>query len=225
MMTIAGSAGSRGGSALIRVLTRSLLLICFAIVPAVQAGTVVSVTGSDDAAPILGDPFGADEANAFSVSWTLTQAYTNVSITAQLDGWSGTAYLTTQLGPGTTIGDQLASTSFDVGDVLFSGLTLSPGTYFLVITTTPLTSLSWEASRSPVVSVGSGAAIGDDSYAFGVQNLGYVPAATFGPGFGNTLLYAVAGDASAVPEPGTFTLGLIALSGVALLRKRNNTRI
>lgn len=77
-----------------------------------------------------------------AVSWTQTNAYLDVSISARLysvaEGDRGTAYLTTRTGPGTTSADQVAvaSFSFPINPspiVLFSNLTLGPGTYYLIV--------------------------------------------------------------------------------------------
>lgn len=79
-------------------------------------------------------------------AWSQTDLYSNVSVKAELDGngtaINGTAYLMTQVGPGTTTANQIASADFAVTALpfgpdlttLFTGLTLGPGTYYLIIT-------------------------------------------------------------------------------------------
>lgn len=83
-----------------------------------------------------------------AVSWTQTNRFTNVTVSAGLvrseDSGEETAwaYLTTRIGFGTTANDTIASnlvayplTLSNV--VLFSGLTLDPGTYYLSVIGTP----------------------------------------------------------------------------------------
>jgi hypothetical protein len=80
--------------------------------------------------------------------WTDSVTETNVSISVtvgntQFVGDTGiiTAYLTDQIGPGTTAAtDQIDSYTFQTpysspeAEVIFSGLTLAPGSYYLVMT-------------------------------------------------------------------------------------------
>jgi hypothetical protein len=67
-----------------------------------------------------------------------------VSIGFQSNGpFDGTAYLMTQIGPGTTSAQQEASDNFAAASGisltnLFSGLTLPPGLYYLVVTSSSL---------------------------------------------------------------------------------------
>src|SRR5271156_811648 len=78
------------------------------------------------------------------ISWTQTGSYTDVTISAFLsslggsDG-TGTVYLTDQIGPGTTVANQIAETTVSglafgpaTATTVFSGLDLGPGTYYLV---------------------------------------------------------------------------------------------
>jgi hypothetical protein len=95
-------------------------------------------------------------------AWSQTSLYNNVSVSAELDGVgstiTGTAYLVTQVGSGTTSANQIMSADFTVSTLpfepdlttLFSGLTLGPGTYYLVITAS---GGGWEISDPSATSV------------------------------------------------------------------------
>src|SRR5271170_4119625 len=78
--------------------------------------------------------------------WSLSNTFDDVTITAEIDpgtgsGLSGTAYLMTQIGPGTTVADQIGSATFTASgltftpqlNTLFTDLTLGPGNYYLVL--------------------------------------------------------------------------------------------
>jgi PKD repeat protein len=146
--------------------TVTLLLLLFANVPLV-ALTIISSNGtpSDGAALFPGQ--------AIAQQFTLTAPFRNVRISASLQSGSppqsGTAYLVTQIGPGTTATHQVARASFSpptgsaltLTDVLvFSGLTLQPGSYTIVYTApdNPQGSISTSASVTystvPEASVG-----------------------------------------------------------------------
>jgi hypothetical protein len=103
--------------------------------PNVSAQPIISVSGPSSGWVVLFN------GQAFAVSWMQTNAATNVGVLVQLSSFgmpaqTGRAYLTSTLGPGTTPANEIASTSFDIpldtaDVVLFSGLTLAPGTYYL----------------------------------------------------------------------------------------------
>jgi len=109
--------------------------------PSGAAVTIVSTTthGNDGYLYVTG-----------AAAWSQTGTYTNVSIVIAADPGgdgihnhtaSGTAYLTTQVGAGTTVANEVARASYSVTGVafspglvtLFTGLTLGPGTYYLVV--------------------------------------------------------------------------------------------
>jgi hypothetical protein len=117
------------------------------------ADTIVSVTDSlnsnNRASLFLGGQFS----NVVAASWKQSATFSNVTIDAQLVSTdasflSGTAYLMSAIGPGATSASEIvAPVTFTaplgpVGNsgpslaptVLFSGLTLAPGTYYLVLT-------------------------------------------------------------------------------------------
>ena len=86
---------------------------------------------------------GIAEGGPLASSWSSTLAYSDVSISVMLSNRSpgilGTAYLTTRIGPGTSMADEVAQSSFIFPQQtqlfpLFSNLTLPPNTYYLVLT-------------------------------------------------------------------------------------------
>jgi hypothetical protein len=122
--------------------TSYFLMIALATLSQTATGvTVISQTGF----PTYGWAASGDEYK--TVAWSQASSYTGMNISALL--WSpdptdhGTAWLTTRIGPGTTVADQVATTTFafpsSIGPwtvpslVLFSGLTLDAGAYYLTI--------------------------------------------------------------------------------------------
>jgi hypothetical protein len=105
-----------------------------------SAATIESVTGTADTGWFVGGSAGGDTMQASG--WTQTGSYDNVSISAELGNGFGvsamSAFLTDKIGPGTTAADVIASTSDLPGtsletDLIFSGLSLGPGSYYLVL--------------------------------------------------------------------------------------------
>lgn len=123
--------------------TTSIFLVassCFAVT------TIVSVSGSQP-------NDGFDDINSsFSpaLQFTLTQPLSNISISLSSSihstaGATARAYITTQIGPGTTAASEIAKTDFAFPLVdsfvspnltLFSGLTLAANTYYLTFVNT-----------------------------------------------------------------------------------------
>ncbi len=102
--------------------------------PGVLPALVVRVSGR------LNDHSSSND--AIAISWTTKRAYQNVQIVASLfPGGRGTAYLTTKIGPGTKADAVSAKADFTAPAagtnpqpmVLFSGLTLPAGDWFLVL--------------------------------------------------------------------------------------------
>jgi len=214
------------------------------------ADTIVAVSQS----PASPDATNPDAVGGYpqylAVSWTSADAYSNVAISFESDNvqgvggggpttHAGTAYLMTQIGPGTTTAQEIASTSFiepvGAGPLqLFSGLTLNSGTYYLVLAAGQSTALSgtasWTASTvAPVLQTDSGVTLGSD-YSTDPPNafntLAFAPSVPF---FSEplNLEFAVTGDPIAgAPEPGSWMLLLLAgmlLTGFRLM-KRIQTR-
>ena len=155
----------------------------FLAVPSATATTVVATTGS--AIPLgLCDATGGASGNmaqgyVTAVGWSQTQGYSNVTIGAALDDFAGshpnfTAYLTTQIGPGTSATQEIASASVVGPNVanpttslttIFTGLTVGPGTYYLTIYgdvnaglvgLPPLPGDCWTYTTSPTTTLDTG---------------------------------------------------------------------
>jgi hypothetical protein len=100
--------------------------------------TVISVSSTNDFGCLV-----IYSGQGYRVGWTQADSYGTVSVSAKLNsegaaGQTGRAYLTTQIGPGTSVANEIASTNFTfplqpANLVLFSGLQLPPGSYYLSI--------------------------------------------------------------------------------------------
>ena len=118
---------------------KSTVLFLLPTAISLRAATVVEVSGGS----------GGPGNRVFATSWTQANTFDSVSITAGLYGVVpdlhtppviATAWLTTAIGSGATIADHVATTSItsstmvlDPAVPLFSGLTLGPQTYYLVL--------------------------------------------------------------------------------------------
>jgi hypothetical protein len=213
----------------VSALTIALLIAC---APAAQATSIIlSQTHSDTFAQGVGGSF---EQSVSILSWTQIDAYSNVAITAFLNGndpaYSGTAYLMTRIGPGATAADEVAHQTFAaIGDfayhniTLFTGLTLPADSYYLLLWA-PLntrSSIAWGGTahgtatftRAPGVTGGAGYDL-----AFGPSL--YPPNEVFFPFTNNDLTYAVTGDV--IPEPSSL---IMLATGMTLLVRRARRRL
>ena len=193
---------------------------------AVRASNIISVTGTTPNGQYTFPVTSTDP--ALGVSWTSTTAFSNVTISLSL-GSSGTAsataYLTTQIGLGTTLANELASTifNFPLSDTpsftIFTGLTLPAGTYYLTLgglTSGAVGAGLWDGTPSPSVATDSGVTRNFDDYPF-AHTASYLPANISG----NTTLnlkYSVAG--TAVPEPTTTLMLILGGCFLVLARRR-----
>lgn len=187
-----------------------------------SADTVVSSSGNFDGWIVL------YSGQAFGVSWIQSSEFTNVSISAELTGFgsttqTGRAFLTTKLGLGTTVADQVAFQSFtfpsnESSVTLFSGLDLPAGTYFLsLVGDSPSYGSGWVVSQSPSIQSGPGDSFAND-YGFRSPTTPFLPSSDVwvDPGKPN---FSVTGT-NTVPEPTAFCLLLIASPFLATMRRR-----
>lgn len=214
------------------LLVFSVLSFC-GLIPLAQADTIVSVGLGVPGAPAIGS-----EANQYLVmSWTSPQAYTNVEISAyvfttDLNYANATAYLTTAIGPSSDPSTLVASASLTLPYMfsypsaeltLFSGLTLGPGTYYLVLAAPSeggnvrgwLNGDPNSIVTAPGVSVIQKALI----TGYGWANTSYPPASDFSHEYGAPLAFDV--TATPVPEPATILLIALGL-GIVGLKKISN---
>ena len=202
---------------------------CLAISASAQ-GTIYS-TLSDRNTGIHG--FSGNRA-LLTAAWSQSDTFSDVSIAAKLDGAngtvSGTAYLTTRIGPGTTTADEIARHDYSISspvfqpelETLFSGLTLRPGTYYLVLSGSA-TALGggWEVTSQIFPTMAPGVEVayrdGNSYYPFAA----YPPATQFpaetASDFSDQYLQF---SVSVVPEPGTAALAFLGtvLLGISLRR-------
>jgi hypothetical protein len=213
--------------------------LCFLLV-ALAASTEAATTYISETGPSGGN-VAVEPSQFMAESWTQSVTLTNVQILADLaaDGGlsTGTVYLTNALGNGTTSATNQvainASAPFTAGDTaafqtLFTGLTLGPGTYYLVVTGTgPGQSDGnfWEAA-SPVTQVtATGITYNGlfQSNGTGETQSGYAPSASFFSLSAFTLQFAV-DSTSTVPEPATYILTAGALLFFAAAKYAKQTR-
>jgi hypothetical protein len=91
-----------------------LVLLLLGALMCIQAPaeTIISVASIN-----LFGGFQMDSGEGYRVGWTQNYTYAGVTVAAQLSGefgLTGQAYLTTQIGPGTSTANQIASTTFSI---------------------------------------------------------------------------------------------------------------
>lgn len=139
-----------------------------------HSASVVTVSGPDDAWVVL------FSGQAYGVSWSQLESSSLTSISARLTafgqtGETGKAYLSTALGTGTTPDSLIAFTSFTFPSqasdlVLFSDLTLAPGTYYLsLIGDSPSWGSGWFGAQDEVIETAPGVELGSN-YGFQTRN-------------------------------------------------------
>lgn len=210
------------------------------------ADTIVSVADSVNTNNRPDYFIGGQFSNVVVASWTQTRSFSNVTIDAELvstdaNFLTGTAYLMTAIGPGTTPASEiLPPITFTaqlgpVGNsgpslpttILFSGLELKRGTYYLVITapsaTTTLSPLVWQIPTSYDVTESNFAMLGNGFAA----NSSISPLNPFPPA--NQFIsvapamFDVTGTLVPTPEPSNVLLlstGLLGIVGAARRKLR-----
>lgn len=187
---------------------------------------------------IISQEFSAGSTGSFNelsvVSWTQTGTYSNVDILANISNISSsgtataTAYLMNQIGSGATAGNEVVSpvTASVTGNpglnamtTIFSGLSLAPGTYYLVLDPNS-TDFHWDLTIPPQVVTDAGVTAGLSETAATVA--GFPPASTFGSE-SYSFIYEVTGTvggATSTPEPSTAVMFVIASVAIAAWRRR-----
>ena len=140
--------------------TPSLLILLLAwCALSLRAETILSAESSGN------DGFGClviFSGQGYRAGWTQSDTYNTVSVSAKLTSngapnQTGRAYLTTQIGPGTSLDQQVAYAEFTfpvpvTKVTLFQGLLLRPGTYYLsIIGDSPGWGSCWTVSATNVI--------------------------------------------------------------------------
>jgi hypothetical protein len=184
-----------------------------------------------------------------AVTWTQTGSYNNVSIGANLaisNGLStgtGTAYLVTALGPSATPANLLATDSITVSGnpgvntmtSLFTGLSLGPGTYYLLVNPTDINmpdSLDWDGGGTPAQTLDTGVTQQADRMLSGTVASPPYDSANIASTSSVSHLFSVTGTPvvgvvgnSGVPEPGTMGLMALGLGGLGVFLRRQRVSL
>lgn len=201
---------------------------CASTVGGVHAATLISVTDSTASSGVFLGGAGADH-QVVMAPWTITEAASNVSIQAEFFSLGSNTievWLTNQIGPGTNVSNEFARGSYlnPTGTlILFSGLTLQAGTYYLVADGDGSDNALWVQSTNATVFTDPRASAGVPRFAAqsvdgSTSVAAYRPASVTVP-FGDAstrLLFQVTGDftnsGGLVPEPSVFWLFAIGLA-------------
>jgi hypothetical protein len=162
--------------------------------------------------------------------WSQTGTFDDVTITAEIDpgtgsGLTGTAYLMSSIGPGTTTIDQIDTATFTASgaaftaqlNTLFTGLTLGPGNYYLVLSSPG--GLGWEGNDPGITPVtGPGVTFLSAESTSPNSPAVYPPAGDFSSTLGNIPEFTVTA-VSSVPEPSGIAFLCAAMLGLGVKRR------
>lgn len=189
------------------------------------AATIYSVTG-----PLIAAG-GIDSQQTIGVSWTQTGGYSDVVISATLEGVPSdllTAYLTTKIGPGTTVANEIAHASVAfpgpslVDLPLLNVPLLEPGTYFLTLSSSARLGGSLAETTTPSQMFGPGVVRNGDYYTS--NPAAYPPGSSvfLPPPIGGLFVFSVAG--TPIPEPAYGKLVGTTVIALFLCRFRRSLR-
>ena len=196
-----------------RLIVILLAALCLLATKA-RADSLLSVGGTGDRGHAIDD----DEAAA--ASFTLANTYYEVAIRAELSAFASSeaiAFLMTNIGAGAGFSDVKAYVDLSGSDIsteptlLFDGLTLSAGDYFLVVSTVS-GFLYWEGSSTPIVTAAPGVVHGVDFFTDDAET--FPPFSRFDVLFDRAAHFTIHGTSSApVPEPASLTLFAVGFLG------------
>lgn len=221
-------------SLLKRLLPAAMVIAaCCLLATPMRGDTVINtINGNVGYANVGGDPSARRSVEA---AWSQASAFTNVSVAAVIDpggsetdshSFSGVAFLTNQVGPGTTAANEIGHAPFAVTGTafnpttvtLFTALTLPAGTYYLILTAAVGQSGGWETASFPTLVVAAPGVTLVDAHGIGLEPP-YPPASLFLQSRSNAVEFRVTGNAVA-PEPATMTLAAIGLALVLGRRRK-----
>lgn len=226
-------------------MTSKLLAGAFGALMAISAHSTPLISFTDNAPNSGASGFLSDLTVNWAVSWTQTNASSNVTLSALLrrnEGAAANWYVTTAVGAGTTAAQVVYSGSYlapaasigtdfngDPRTVLGTGLNFAPGTYFLVLDG-PAGSLTnnanWEGDSLSNVSINlaSGFSVGGFLATDPLTTVPdpFAPASTFATNgqLGFAFVFELESFAQQVPVAPTLPLVALGLAALAVVRRR-----
>ncbi|MCW5966683.1 MAG: PEP-CTERM sorting domain-containing protein [Bryobacterales bacterium] len=214
---------------------RLVSIVCLAIlaVGSANAGLLLDIARGDESFANA----SLSETNVRAISWNQTVESRNVSISAYLrdnlgGDLLGNAYITTSIGIGTTTDSVVASSTFSAPFLnpvstpvtIFTGLDLSPGTYYLVLQGPAgpfANNFSWYASQVTDVFAATGFSLGSNFFSLNTSaDTTFAPASEF-TAITIDLNYLIRIESVEIPEPGTAILLCVGLFGLGWLQRRS----